>query len=122
MVDLLQRRTGGDPQDAVVRQQKNRKGRHLQAHRLDDVQDVLRVHLRGVSGSLRLHTTQVHLEPLDLLARRITRNSLIIQMIYVTCCSGIVYDIIHDVPFTGRDPKTGETIIFSGGNREQYGL
>lgn len=23
---------------------------------------------------------------------------------------------------TGRDPKTGETIIFSGGNREQYGL
>lgn len=43
-------------------------------------------------------------------------------MIYITCCSGIVYDIIHDVPFTGRDPKTGETIIFSGGNREQYGL
>lgn len=23
---------------------------------------------------------------------------------------------------TGRDSKTGETIIFSGGNREQYGL
>jgi hypothetical protein len=23
---------------------------------------------------------------------------------------------------TGRDQKTGETIIFSGGNREQYGL
>ena len=23
---------------------------------------------------------------------------------------------------TGKDPKTGETIIFSGGNREQYGL
>ncbi len=26
------------------------------------------------------------------------------------------------MPFTGRDQKTGETIIFSGGNREQYGL
>ena len=26
------------------------------------------------------------------------------------------------MPLTGRDPKTGETIIFSGGNREQYGL
>jgi len=38
-------------------------------------------------------------------------------IIYITCCSGIVYDIIHDVPMTGRDPKTGETIIFSGGNR-----
>ena len=23
---------------------------------------------------------------------------------------------------TGKDQKTGETIIFSGGNREQYGL
>lgn len=40
----------------------------------------------------------------------------------MTCCSGIIYDIIHDVPMTGKDQKTGETIIFSGGNREQYGL
>ena len=40
----------------------------------------------------------------------------------MTCCSGIIYDILHDVPFTGRDQKTGETIIFADGNREQYGL
>lgn len=56
------------------------------------------------------------------MARRISRTYFITQIIYITCCSGIVYDIIHDVPMTGRDPKTGETIIFSGGNREQYGL
>ena len=62
------------------------------------------------------------MESLDLLARWLAGNRLSIQLIYITCCSGIVYDIIHDVPFTGRDPKTGETIIFSGGNREQYGL
>lgn len=43
-------------------------------------------------------------------------------VVYITCCSGIIYDIIHDVPMTGKDPKTGETIIFSSGNREQYGL
>ena len=52
----------------------------------------------------------------------ITGTAIITQLVYVTCCSGIIYDIIHDVPLTGRDPKTGETIIFSGGNREQYGL
>jgi oligosaccharyltransferase complex subunit gamma len=28
-------------------------------------------------------------------------------IIYVTCVSGVVYDIIHDVPFVGRDQKTG---------------
>ncbi len=56
------------------------------------------------------------------LANWFTCNFKFIKLIYVTCCSGIIYDIIHDVPLTGRDPKTGETIIFSGGNREQYGL
>ena len=45
-----------------------------------------------------------------------------LKTVFIICCSGIIYDIIHDVPMTGRDPKTGETIIFSGGNREQYGL
>lgn len=29
------------------------------------------------------------------------------MIIYITCVSGVVYDIIHDVPFVGRDPKTG---------------
>jgi oligosaccharyltransferase complex subunit gamma len=61
-------------------------------------------------------------EPLGLLARRLTCICTATQLIYVICTSGIIYDIIHDVPFTGRDQKTGETIIFSGGNREQYGL
>eukprot|EP00178_Gracilaria_changii_P003568 TRINITY_DN15320_c0_g1_i1.p1 TRINITY_DN15320_c0_g1~~TRINITY_DN15320_c0_g1_i1.p1 ORF type:complete len:108 (-),score=6.44 TRINITY_DN15320_c0_g1_i1:257-580(-) len=28
-------------------------------------------------------------------------------IVYVTCCSGIIYDIIHDVPMTGKDQKTG---------------
>lgn len=122
MVYLQQRRTGGDPQDARVRQQAHIKGRHLQAHRPHHVQNVLRIHHSGSGRSPCLHQTEVHLEPLDLLARWLTRNSPLIQLIYITCCSGIIYDIIHDVPFTGRDPKTGETIIFSGGNREQYGL
>jgi len=42
-------------------------------------------------------------------------------LIYITCVSGVIYDIIHDVPFVGRDPKTGEAMIFATGNREQYG-
>jgi oligosaccharyltransferase complex subunit gamma len=42
-------------------------------------------------------------------------------LIYVTCVSGVVYDIIHDVPFVGRDRTTGEVVIFAEGNREQYG-
>ena len=62
------------------------------------------------------------MEPLGFLAGWLPGNSPATQLIYITCCSGIVYDIIHDVPMTGRDQKTGETIIFSGGNREQYGL
>lgn len=31
-----------------------------------------------------------------------------VLMIYVTCVSGVVYDIIHDVPFVGRNRETGE--------------
>ena len=42
-------------------------------------------------------------------------------LIYITCVSGVVYDIIHDVPFVGRNKETGEVQIFAGGNREQYG-
>ena len=41
-------------------------------------------------------------------------------LIYITCVSGVVYDIIHDVPFVGRDKNTGEVMIFSDGKREQY--
>jgi oligosaccharyltransferase complex subunit gamma len=62
------------------------------------------------------------MEPLDVLASCLFSNDQITQVVYITCTSGIIYDIIHDVPFTGRDPKTGETIIFAGANREQYGL
>lgn len=42
-------------------------------------------------------------------------------LIYITCVSGVIYDIIHDVPFVGRDRNTGEVMVFAGGNREQYG-
>ena len=35
--------------------------------------------------------------------------------IYITCVSGVVYDIIHNVPFVGRDKDTGEAVIFTGG-------
>jgi oligosaccharyltransferase complex subunit gamma len=48
--------------------------------------------------------------------------------IYIVCVSGVVYDIIHNVPFVGRDKDTGEAQIFTGGviyglsqTREQYG-
>jgi hypothetical protein len=37
--------------------------------------------------------------------------------IYVTCVSGVVYDILHDVPFVGRDRNTGEVMVFATGNR-----
>lgn len=30
-----------------------------------------------------------------------------VLLIYITCVSGVVYDIIHDVPFVGRDRETG---------------
>lgn len=42
-------------------------------------------------------------------------------LVYITCVSGIIYDILHGVPFVGRDPNTGEALIFAEGNREQYG-
>lgn len=35
--------------------------------------------------------------------------------IYITCVSGVVYDIIHNVPFVGRDKNTGEAQIFTSG-------
>lgn len=38
-------------------------------------------------------------------------------IIYVTCVSGVVYDILHDVPFVGRDRTTGEVMVFAAGNR-----
>lgn len=42
-------------------------------------------------------------------------------LVYITCVSGVIYDIIHDVPFVGRDRNTGEVMVFAEGNREQYG-
>jgi oligosaccharyltransferase complex subunit gamma len=41
--------------------------------------------------------------------------------VYITCVSGVIYDIIHDVPFVGRHRETGEVMVFADGNREQYG-
>lgn len=38
-----------------------------------------------------------------------------VLLIYITCVSGVVYDIIHDVPFVGRDRETGEALIFTSG-------
>ena len=38
-----------------------------------------------------------------------------VLLIYITCVSGVVYDIIHDVPFVGRDKNTGEAVIFTDG-------
>lgn len=38
-----------------------------------------------------------------------------VLLIYITCVSGVVYDIIHDVPFVGRDRETGEAVIFTNG-------
>ena len=36
-------------------------------------------------------------------------------VIFITCVSGVVYDIIHNVPFVGRDKDTGEAVVFTGG-------
>jgi oligosaccharyltransferase complex subunit gamma len=41
--------------------------------------------------------------------------------VYITCVSGVIYDIIHDVPFVGRHRETGEVMVFADGNREQFG-
>lgn len=30
-----------------------------------------------------------------------------VLLIYITCVSGVVYDVIHNVPFVGRDKNTG---------------
>ena len=40
---------------------------------------------------------------------------LLMKAIYITCVSGVVYDVIHNVPFVGRDKNTGEAVIFTGG-------
>ena len=109
-------------QDVGVRQQENRKRSILQATYFDHVPNVLRLYCCGTNWSLCLCTHAIFVESLGLLACWLTGKYFFIQIVYVTCCSGIIYDIIHDVPMTGKDQKTGETIIFSGGNREQYGL
>lgn len=38
-----------------------------------------------------------------------------VLVIYITCVSGVVYDIIHDVPFVGTNRETGESVIFTSG-------
>jgi hypothetical protein len=43
----------------------------------------------------------------------------IIKIIYITCVSGVVYDIIHDVPFVVRD-NDGNIQLFSGGVKYNY--
>jgi hypothetical protein len=37
----------------------------------------------------------------------------------VVCVSGVVYDVIHDVPFVGTD-ESGNPVIFSGEVSEFY--
>jgi oligosaccharyltransferase complex subunit gamma len=88
---------------------------------VDNDPDLFRVYRSGCFRSVCLHQNEIYLDELDLLVYRFTCTIYITQIIYITCCSGIIYDIIHDVPFVGRDQKTGETVIFSEGNREQYG-
>lgn len=61
------------------------------------------------------------MESLAILAIRLIGICKNMQAVYVVCCSGIVYCIIHDVPFQGRG-QNGEEVIFSDGSREQYGL
>ena len=61
------------------------------------------------------------MDKLEGLVRRINGKNALTKVIYIICVSGVVYDIIHDVPFIGKDPKNGEAIIFSGENRQQYG-
>ncbi len=36
--------------------------------------------------------------------------------------SGVVYDVIHNVPFTGRNPQTGEVQMFTNSGRDQYAM
>ena len=38
----------------------------------------------------------------------------LMQIIYIVCVSGVVYDVIHDVPFVGSDGK-GNVQVFSKG-------
>jgi hypothetical protein len=38
-----------------------------------------------------------------------------VLVIYITCVSGVVFDIIDEVPFFGYDPKTDKIFIFSTG-------
>lgn len=48
------------------------------------------------------------------MVRRISGNPLVIQIVYIVCVSGVVYDVIHDVPFVGTDEK-GNAQVFSRG-------
>lgn len=61
------------------------------------------------------------MEPLGVLVHWLLGNCLVIQAVYLTCCSGIVYCHLHDVPWFGRDER-GQTSFFAGGSREQTGL
>lgn len=44
----------------------------------------------------------------------VTCTKVLIQIIYIICVSGVVYDVIHDVPFVGSDGK-GNVQVFSRG-------
>ncbi len=65
-------------------------------------------------GSIRVHPTQELLDEVGGLVRWCAGKVYAMQLIYITCVSGVVYDVIHDVPFVGSDAK-GEAVIFAGG-------
>lgn len=68
-----------------------------------------------------VYASEADLEPLGVLVYWLLGKCLDIQAVYLTCCSGIVYCHLHDVPWSGRDER-GQTSFFAGGSREQTGL
>jgi len=44
-----------------------------------------------------------------------------VLIIYITCVSGVVYDVLQGVPFVSRDDKGNAVIFSSGGSRYQNG-
>lgn len=68
-----------------------------------------------------VYAAETHLESLGVLVHWLLGKCIATQVVYLTCCSGIVYCHLHDVPWFGRDER-GQTSFFAGGSREQTGL
>lgn len=63
----------------------------------------------------RVHPTEDCLESLGILVHLFSSKQVFTQAIYLTCQSGIVYCILHDITWKTH----GQAGIFSGGSREQ---